>query len=94
MRMKPTYEINPATQGVAIEISGVGERRDAMLAALGECAEGRCSCPTDEYEKLETMDVEPSEDAIAIHLRAKPGATLDATEIGRCLDYTVERASE
>lgn len=93
MRMKPTYEINPDTQGVAIEITGAGEHRDEMLAAFGECAEGRCSCPTDEYEKVETMDVEPSADTIAIHLHAKPGVTLDASEIGRCLDYTVERVS-
>jgi hypothetical protein len=92
--MKPTYEISAADDGVAIEITGVGERRDGLLAAFGECAEGRCSCPTNEYEKLEAMDIQPAADAVAIHLQAKAGTTLNPDEISRCLDYTVERASE
>lgn len=88
---QPTYDIAAADDGLAIDITGVGEGRDELLAAFGECAEGRCSCPTNEYDKLEAMAVESSGDAVAIHLRAKAGATLNPAEISRCLDYTVRR---
>ncbi len=91
--MPTSYEINPAPDGIAIELTGVGAKRDRLLRAFGECAAGSCSCPTDEYQKLESMDVRPAEDAISIRLTAKPGEQLDAAEIGRCLDYTVEQAS-
>lgn len=86
------YKISATGTTVAIEITGVGDRQDELLQAFGECAEGRCSCPTDEYEKLAAMDVQPGQDRIDIHLEAKPGTSLDTSEIGACLDYTVQRA--
>ncbi len=86
------YKIDATGATVAIEITGVGERLGELLQAFGECAEGHCSCPTDDYEKLEAMDVQTGEDRIDIRLEAKPGATLDISEIEACLDYTVERA--
>ena len=86
------YRIDATGATLAIQITGVGERQDELLQAFGECAEGRCSCPTDEYEKLASMDVQPGEDRIDIRLEAKPGTSLDASEIEACLDYTVGRA--
>ncbi len=86
------YKVDATGASVAIEITGVGDRQGELLAAFGECAEGRCSCPTDEYEKLAAMDVRPGEDRIDIRLEAKPGETLDPSEIEACLDYTVQRA--
>ena len=85
----PDYRIDETEGGIAIELTNVGERQAAMLESLGECAEGRCSCPTDEYEKVAAMEVRPSADRIEIQLAAKPGERLDTTEIAACLDYTV-----
>ncbi len=86
------YTIDATGATVAIEITAVGERQGELLEAFGECAEGRCSCPTDEYEKLASMDVQPGDDRIDIRLEAKPGTSLDTSEIEACLDYTVEWA--
>lgn len=86
------YTINTDDTSVAIELTQVAGHQDELLAALGECQEGRCSCPTNEYEKLAAMDVQPDEDSIAIKLRAKPGTTLDPDEIAACLDYSLARS--
>ncbi len=86
------YTINTDDASVAIEITGVAGRQAELLAAFGECQEGRCSCPTNEYEKVAAMEVEPAEDTIAIRLQAKPGTSLDAAEIAACLDYTVGKS--
>lgn len=86
------YKVSATGPTTAIEIIGVGDRQGELLEAFGECAEGRCSCPTDEYEKLASMDVQPGADRIDIRLEAKPGETLDPSEIEACLDYTVQRA--
>lgn len=85
------YRIDATDATVAIQITGVGERQGELLAAFGECQEGRCSCPTDEYEKVAVMEVQPGQDRIDIQLEAKPGTSLDASEIEACLDYTVQR---
>lgn len=86
------YTIDADGSSVAIEINGVEGRQDELLEAFGECQEGRCSCPTNEYEKVAAMEVEPAEDRIAIRLVAKPGTTLDTAEIAACLDYTVGKS--
>jgi hypothetical protein len=86
------YTISADGPSVAIELTGVAGRQDELLEAFGECQEGRCSCPTNEYEKVAAMDVQPDEDRIAIKLQAKPGATFDSAEIAACLDYTVSKS--
>ena len=89
MPVMPEYRINQTSQGVAIELTDVGDRQDALLESFGVCAQGRCGCPTDEYQKVETMHVRPGADRIDIELQAKPGERFDASEIAACLDYTV-----
>jgi hypothetical protein len=87
-----TYQITPVETGVAIELTNVGDKQQDLLSAFGECQAGVCSCPTNEYEKVASMEMVPSADAIRIELRAKPGTEFDAGEIAACLDYTVEKA--
>ncbi len=86
------YAIRPGETGIAIDLTGTGDRQDALLAAFGECQAGACSCPTDEYEKVEAMDLRPESDAIHVELRAKPGTEFDVSEIAACLHHTVGKA--
>jgi hypothetical protein len=83
------YTISANGSSVAIELTEVAGRQAELLEAFGECQEGRCSCPTNEYLKVATMDVRPTGDRIAIRLEAKPGTSLDTTEIATCLAHTV-----
>jgi hypothetical protein len=88
------YEIEQTDAGLAIQIDGIGDRRDDLLAAFAECQQGQCSCPTREYEKVDAMEVTQSGDAISISLHPKAGVDFDAREIAACLDYTVARTGE
>ena len=82
------YRIQDKGSGVSIEVTEVGGQQDRLLEAFGECQVGQCSCPTNEYEKLESMNVEPASDGIRIRLETKPGEKLDTSAISACLDYT------
>jgi hypothetical protein len=86
------YSITPTDQGVDIELTDTGEKQELLLAAFDDCAQGRCSCPTDQYRNVEEMEVDPGEDSITIRLQAKNGTEFDARQIASCLDYTVDRA--
>jgi hypothetical protein len=88
-----SYRITPSGDGISVELTGIGDSQDELLAAFGDCQNGQCSCPTDEYEKLEGMDLESYDDGIAIHLHAKPGQEFDTEEIATCVEYTVHRTS-
>jgi hypothetical protein len=73
------YTVDANGSSVAIELTEVAGRHAELLETFGECQEGRCSCPTDEYRKVATMEVQPTGDRIAMRLQAKPGTILDAT---------------
>ena len=79
---------------VAIEVNEVTGRRAQLEAAFAACQAGQCSCPTDEYEKLGTMEIKHGEDAIRLRLEPKPGEKFDLSEIAACLDYVTGRATE
>jgi hypothetical protein len=69
-------------------------KQSALLNALQECKEGRCACPTPEYDKLAAMDVIVTPDKVQIELQTKPGADLQTEDVRKCLDMTMERLDE
>jgi hypothetical protein len=87
------YKFTEQTNGVAIDLTEVHDREQDLLAAFDECRQGNCSCPTDEYQKVATMDVSASSVAINIRLEAKPGNVFDTTELAACLEHTIEKTN-
>ena len=55
----PKYRIREEGTAVAIELTEVEGKQEELLQAFGECQSGQCSCPTDQYEKLGAMQVDP-----------------------------------
>jgi hypothetical protein len=86
------FAIDADGPSVTIELTKVAGPRDELLEAFGECQAGRCSCPTEEYEKVAEMGVQPAGDQIAITLEAQPGTKLDPAAISACLEYTVGKS--
>lgn len=85
------YTIDSKSDGLDIAIEDVKDKQEKMLEAFQACQQGRCSCPTNEYQKLDDIDIEQSHDGIQIHLTSKPGVHIDQAEIEKCLDYTEQR---
>lgn len=82
------YKIESSEDEIDIEVTGTRGRQKALLQAFQECQQGRCTCPTREYSKLESMEITSDEDTIKLKLKAKPDATFDQSAIGKCLEYT------
>ena len=79
---------------VSIEVTEVAGRQEQLLGAFAACQAGRCSCPTDEYEKLDAMKIASNEDEIRLRLTPKAGEKFDLAEIAARLDYTTSKATE
>ena len=88
------YRIDQEGSVVSIELTELDGRQDELLDAFRECQEGRCTCPTEEYRKVASMDVQADENRIAIRLDSKPGQRLDSSEIDTCLDHTVGKVGD
>ncbi len=50
-----TFTITPGSNGVTIQLTGVGDERGALLDSFDACAHGTCGCPTNEYDKRASM---------------------------------------
>jgi hypothetical protein len=88
------YRIDKDESAVSIEVTEAGGRQDELMEAFGECQTGQCSCPTNEYEKLASIEVEQGGDLIHIRLQPKPGEKIDTSEIAACLDFTTAKVAE
>jgi len=87
------YRIDDEDASVSIDVTDVAGQEQELLEAFGECQAGQCSCPTDEYQKLASMDVQHTREVIRIRLEPKAGQVLDTRQIAACLDYTTATAS-
>ena len=88
------YRITEEPSGVSIEVTDVGDHVDELMDAFAECQAGQCSCPTDEYRKLASLQVVPTHDRVTLTLEPKPGESFDTAEIGRCLDHTTAKTKD
>lgn len=86
--------ITPGADGVRIQLIGVGAGKATLLETFASCAEGTCECSTDEYEKVQSMEVQSDGDAITIEVRTKPGETIDPTCISDCMDYAQGKVAD
>ena len=82
------YKVESTDDEINIEITETRGKQEHLLKAFRECQQGRCICPTREYSKLDSMEIESDEDVIKLKLKSKPNEKIDASEIGRCLEYT------
>ncbi len=76
-----TYHIDEAPEEVTIRVTEASGHEQELLEAFEECRDGRCTCPTDEYQKLAGMDVATAEDKISLRLVPKAGERFDVEEI-------------
>ena len=88
------YKIEAGEKRVDIEVTAIRGKQEKLLEAFRQCRQGRCACPTREYSKLESLEIETGEDTIRLKLRAKAGEELNKSEINKCLEYTREKLTK
>ena len=82
------FKVIDGDDALRIGITGLGDRKPEVLNALQECAQGRCTCPTSQYEKLQSVDITQGPDGIDVALVPRAGEAIDRHAIDKCLEYT------
>ncbi len=88
------YRIHERGTQLDIEVGDLHGKQEELMKAFQDCQEGRCSCPTTQYQKLEALDIEPKEDGLMLRLKPKSGMRFDSSEIEKCLQYTADQVSK
>ncbi len=80
-------EIKSAQTGtkLVVAIEDVSDK-SAILNTIQGCADGQCACSTDEYQKVESMDIITGPNSIQLNIEVKPGEVIDPNCISDCLD--------
>ncbi len=86
-------KIKTTEKGIEIDVKDLKGKKDQLLEAFQECSEGRCTCPTEEYKKVEAMEIKGGEDDIQLSIKAKDDEKIDTAEIQKCLDYTRKKVA-
>ncbi len=84
------FHVKHDADTVEIDIDATGEDQAALLDVFKECQCGRCPCPTNQSDKLESMDVAADEHGISMLLTPKPGEQIEVSQVEKCLDYTID----
>jgi hypothetical protein len=92
--MSAEFEITRRGSEVEIQVRGTAEQEPRLIESFQDCQSGRCSCPTDQYERLESMTIESENGNTTMLLRPRSGEHLDTEQIQACLDYTVAQAEQ
>jgi RNase adaptor protein for sRNA GlmZ degradation len=79
--------------GIDIHITKLEGKKEELLEAFNECSEGRCTCPTQEYTKIETLNIVDSEDKIQLSIISRENEVIDTKEIEKCLEHTKNKVS-
>lgn len=59
--------------------------KNAILETIQGCADGSCACSTDEYQKIESMQIVPAANSIQLNIEVKVGEIIDPNCISECL---------
>jgi len=79
--------------GIDIHLTELEGKKEELLEAFNECSEGRCTCPTQEYTKIETINIVDSEDKIQLSIISRKNNVIDTKEIEKCLEHTKNKLS-
>jgi len=82
------YKVETNENEINVVVTETKGKQEKLLEAFQKCQEGRCTCPTQEYSKLDSLEIENDEDTIRLKLKSKPDVKFDESEIGKCLEYT------
>jgi len=92
MTMK--YRIDEKQNGIDIQLDEIAGKKEQLLESFAACRDGRCACPTGEYRKLESLEIDETPGTITLHLKSKPGEKLETSEIIKCLKSTESRTAD
>jgi len=89
-------KITKVNNGIEInitELNVLNEEQEKLLEAFQECSEGRCTCPTQEYEKVESLNIVSTGQIIQLSIKSKDNTVIDTKEIEKCLAYTKDKVT-
>jgi hypothetical protein len=88
------HQIKKDKDRVQIKITETRGNNESLLESFELCQQGQCECHTEEYKKIETMQIDNNEDDIILTLKVKKGQDINKKEIENCVDFAIDKAKK
>ena len=75
---------NQTNNQLTVQIDDVVDKAKIM-DTLAACADGQCACSTDEYQKVQTLQISDKGSSIQLDIEVKDGEVIDPNCISECL---------
>ncbi len=75
---------NQSGSSLVVNIEDVTDK-NAILETIQGCADGSCACSTDEYQKVESMEILPGANSIQLNIEVKAREVIDPSCVSECL---------
>lgn len=76
---------NQVGEKLTVAITEVSDKR-SIIDTIASCTDGHCACSSDEYQKVESLEISSGSNFIQLDIAVKPGETIDPACISECLD--------
>ena len=69
---------------LVVNLENVSNQSEVLETIQG-CADGQCACSTDEYQKVQSLEIQSSPNSIQLNIEVKAGEVIDPNCISECL---------
>lgn len=87
-------KVTPTKVGSRIEITQLGSSKSAVASQLNDCATGSCTCSTEEFQKVDSIEVHDTGDGLEVDVRTKTGESIDPSCVQECLGESAATSAE
>ena len=86
------HQIKTDKNQLKIKITETKGKNESLLQTFELCQQGHCECHTEEYKKIETIQIDNDKNTITLTLKPKKGQELNRQDIENCVDFAIDKA--
>jgi hypothetical protein len=73
-----------------VEITDISDK-GRITETIESCADGHCECSSDEYQKVESLEISTGINSVTLNIMVKDGQEIDSSCISDCLSPDTSR---
>lgn len=84
-----SFDIHTNKKEIVVEVTDIKENKERLLENFNNCKNGECKCPTNEYKKLDKLEIVQNPNNITLKLTPKGDQKFKVEEIEKCLQFSI-----
>lgn len=79
---------------IQVRLSDVGNSANSFLKEFHTCRSGECTCNSEHFEDLESMEIQKTGSRLILNLYPKDGSSLQISQLRSLLDHSIQKTKQ